>query len=123
MPSDATVKSMRANRTGNRLELAFRRALRGRGFQFDVKSLPGRPDAAHAAKKLAVFLHGCFWHGCPEHGRIPKANAAFWSDKFQKNRARDQRVARQLRGLGWSVTTLWEHEFKEDGATRLLRLA
>jgi DNA mismatch endonuclease (patch repair protein) len=72
--------------------------------------LPGKPDFVFQKLKTAVFVDGCFWHGCPKHGTKPKTNAAFWRRKIARNRARDVEVGRALRRLGWRVLRIWEHE-------------
>ena len=69
----------------------------------------GKPDFIFRQARLAVFADGCFWHGCPKHCRIPAGNRAFWKRKFAANRARDRRVNRELRKLGWRVVRIWEH--------------
>jgi len=71
-------------------------------------SLPGKPDFVFRAQKVAVFVDGCFWHGCPRHGRIPKTRVAFWSTKLTLNSARDSKVSRELRATGWTVLRVWE---------------
>ena len=71
--------------------------------------LPGRPDFAFPARRLAVFVDGCFWHGCPRHGTSPKGNARFWREKIARNRERDREVNRELRRRGWRVLRIWEH--------------
>src|SRR5262249_30770296 len=92
-------------------ELALRRALWKSGLRFRVHyALPGRPDIAFPVKKVAVFVDGCFWHGCPEHGVKPRSNVHFWADKLKKNTARDQAVAKALEKLGWKIVRFWEHE-------------
>lgn len=73
-----------------------------------------RPDFVFPALKLAVFIDGCFWHGCPRHGVQPATNERFWIDKIQGNMSRDRRVARCLRRQGWSVLRVWEHELSND---------
>jgi DNA mismatch endonuclease (patch repair protein) len=73
-----------------------------------------RPDFVFPAIKLAVFIDGCFWHGCPLHGVQPSTNEQFWSDKIQGNIRRDRRVARSLRRESWSVLRIWEHELRND---------
>jgi DNA mismatch endonuclease (patch repair protein) len=75
-----------------------------------VRGLPGRPDIAFPRAKVAIFVHGCFWHGCPEHCNMPKSNAGFWAEKFQRNRARDERKTQELNAAGWRVLVLWEHD-------------
>ena len=69
----------------------------------------GKPDFVFRKERVAVFVDGCFWHGCPVHGRIPKTNKKFWREKITRNMARDRKVSRTLRGLGWSVLRVWEH--------------
>lgn len=80
-----------------------------------------RPDFVFAHRRLAVFVDGCFWHGCPEHGTRPAGNAAFWSAKLASNAARDARVNRGLRRAGWRVLRIWEHELVRSREARLVR--
>lgn len=80
-----------------------------------------RPDFVFPERRWAVFVDGCFWHGCPRHGAKPKGNAAFWREKFASNRARDRRNTRQLRAAGWRVLRLWEHELRRAARPALLR--
>ncbi len=80
----------------------------------------GKPDVAFPKLKLAVFVDGCFWHGCPLHATQPKTNAAFWRKKIAANRTRDRLVTRTLRRLGWRVLRLWEHELTRKNEPRLL---
>lgn len=83
--------------------------------------LPGRPDFVFPLLRAAVFVDGCFWHGCPRHATQPKTNAAFWRDKIATNKARDRRVNRALRGRGWSVIRIWEHELRRRDEAKLVR--
>ena len=71
-----------------------------------------RPDFIFPKSRMAVFVDGCFWHGCPKHGTRPKGNALFWRRKFAANKARDVRVNRALRRAGWRVLRVWEHDLK-----------
>jgi DNA mismatch endonuclease (patch repair protein) len=71
-----------------------------------------RPDFVFPKLKLAVFVDGCFWHGCPQHATQPKANRAFWKNKFARNRARDLLVTRALRRANWRVLRIWEHTLR-----------
>ena len=80
-----------------------------------------RPDFVFAQRRWAVFVDGCFWHGCPRHGTSPAGHAGFWRRKFAANRARDRRNNRQLRAAGWRVLRLWEHELRRAGRPALLR--
>lgn len=80
-----------------------------------------RPDFVFAGRRWAVFVDGCFWHGCPRHGTSPVGHAAFWRRKLAANRARDRRNTRQLRAAGWRVLRLWEHELRRAARPALLR--
>lgn len=92
-------------------ELALRRELHRRGMRFTVnrRDLPGTPDVVFSRVRLAVFVDGCFWHGCPEHGVLPKNNRDWWRAKLDGNRARDVAKDRQLEEQGWCALHLWEH--------------
>lgn len=79
-----------------------------------------RPDFVFPKLRLAVFVDGCFWHSCPKHATKPKANASFWQQKFEANRARDRLVNRSLRGAGWRVLRIWEHELTTRHLGRLV---
>jgi DNA mismatch endonuclease (patch repair protein) len=74
--------------------------------------LPGRPDYFNKRRRTAVFVHGCFWHACPEHGTVPESNAGFWSAKLARNKARDAEVLEEYRRMGWNAMVLWEHSLK-----------
>lgn len=79
-----------------------------RGYRKDVKGLPGRPDIAYMRDKVAVFVHGCFWHRCPTCAlKIPKNNPEYWKWKFTRNQQRDARVVAELEEAGWKVVRLW----------------
>lgn len=101
-------------------ELRVRRLLRrmGVGYRLHRRDLPGSPDVTMAGRKLALFVHGCFWHGhdCRRGARAPKANAAYWSAKIARNRVRDQAAAQALAALGWRTLTLWECELSDEPA-------
>jgi DNA mismatch endonuclease, patch repair protein len=96
-----------------------------RGMSLNDVTLPGSPDIAFRRKRLAVFVHGCFWHGheCPR-GRLPRSRRAFWSAKIAKNVTRDRRVARALRTMGYRVVTVWSCQVRDRDrvARRLSRL-
>jgi DNA mismatch endonuclease (patch repair protein) len=82
--------------------------------------LPGRPDFVFPRVRLAVFVDGCFWHGCPRHVTWPRQNAGFWREKITGNRARDRRVNRTLRARGWRVLRIWEHALARKHERRLV---
>ncbi|MEX2627446.1 MAG: DNA mismatch endonuclease Vsr [Ilumatobacteraceae bacterium] len=86
---------------------------KGLRFRVDRKVLPGlrsRPDIVLGPSKVAVFVDGCFWHRCAEHGTIPKNNREWWTDKLDANVERDRRADRQLTDAGWHVLGFWEHD-------------
>ena len=93
-------------------EMAVRRILRaaGIGYRLGGAGLAGRPDLVMKGRRTAVFVHGCFWHGhdCPRGARKPKANAAYWTAKIERNRARDASAREALQASGWRVVTVWE---------------
>ena len=72
----------------------------------------GKPDFVFSKQKVALFVDGCFWHGCPEHSNMPQNNREFWEKKLQGNKDRDKLVTRELRKMGWKVIRVWEHELK-----------
>ena len=111
--SASVSKSMRANiSSGTRPELLLSKLLRKKISKND---LPGSPDFVFPRKKMVVFLHGCFWHRCPQCAfDLPKRNRQFWAAKFERNVARDRHVKRELRSMGWKVIEVWEHELKQD---------
>ena len=82
--------------------------------------LPGRPDLYLPGARLAVFVHGCFWHGCPRHYREPKSNVRFWREKVRRNRERDRRVQRALQRAGYRTMVVWTHLEIGDAAVRVL---
>ncbi|MCC6819907.1 MAG: very short patch repair endonuclease [Verrucomicrobiota bacterium] len=81
----------------------------------------GKPDFVFPKLRLAIFVDGCFWHGCPKHATKPKNNRAFWQRKFSANMKRDALVTRTLRRTGWRVLRVWEHELKRKNEARLAR--
>ncbi|HRL05256.1 MAG TPA: very short patch repair endonuclease [Brevundimonas diminuta] len=106
-------------------EMKVRRLLRGAGIGYRLGGcgLPGRPDVVMKGRRIALFVHGCFWHGhdCPRGARQPRSNADYWIAKIDRNRARDDRVTAELQAQGWRVLTLWECEQKApDWGERLL---
>jgi DNA mismatch endonuclease (patch repair protein) len=76
--------------------------------------LPGTPDITFVRSRAVVFVHGCFWHGCPQHYRPPKTSLDYWIPKLARNQARDRVVRRRLRDEAWSVLTVWECQVKKD---------
>ena len=104
-------------------ERILRRTLRARGVRYrSGTGLPGSPDVVLPVPKMAVLVHGDFWHGCPRHYVPPKTRAAFWAKKLVANRERDRRVTRQLRSRGWRVVVLWECDLESDADRAVDRL-
>lgn len=103
---------------GNRsTELAMRMALVRAGisgWRLHPKDVTGKPDFVFPVAKVAVFVDGCFWHGCPECGHIPKSNTKYWEEKIRKNTERDQRQRSKLIDEGWIVVRVWEHELQHS---------
>lgn len=81
-------------------------------------SLHGRPDFVFTKQKIAVFIDGCFWHGCPKHCRMPLTNRNYWESKISRNTRRDKSVVKYLKGKGWRVIRFWEHDLKGGRAFR-----
>ena len=103
-------------------ELAVRRLLTSLGARYRLHraDLPGKPDIVLGPRRLAIFVHGCFWHGhgCARGARIPKANRDYWLAKVARNRARDAASRTALEAAGWRVETVWECELKDAAALR-----
>ena len=83
--------------------------------------LPGKPDFTFWRKRMVVFVDGCFWHGCPKHGRQPKSNRIFWRTKLSSNKKRDRFVNKTLRRAGWRVLRIWEHDLTRTREARLVQ--
>ena len=119
---------MRAiKRTGTKPELALRSALHRQGYRFrkDYRlDLNGgarvRPDIAFTARRVAVFVDGCFWHACPHHGSRPKNNDWYWSPKLARNVERDRAADDAFTHAGWTVVRLWEHVPLEDAVAAVI---
>ena len=112
------------NRRVKSTELALRARLIAagiRGWHMYAEALPGTPDFVFKAKKLVVFVHGCFWHGCPRCYRRPHSSRRYWDGKVARNRSRDVRVVAQLRKAGWRVLRIWECQLGGEKQTRVLR--
>ena len=108
-------------RTSTAPEVSLRRELFTRGLRYRVAyRVPGLPrrsiDIAFPGKRVAVFVDGCFWHGCPAHGNAPTTNAEWWRQKLATNQARDEDTTRRLRDLGWQVVRVWEHDCPDAAA-------
>ncbi|MFW3171155.1 very short patch repair endonuclease [Geodermatophilus sp. CPCC 206100] len=123
--SPATRARMQTQRRRDtRPELALRQELHRRGRRFFVDRAPlrgvrRRADLVFPRHRLAVFVDGCFWHACPEHGRVPRSNVDWWRKKLAGNAARDRDTDEQLAAEGWRVVRVWEHEPLDAAAGRV----
>lgn len=125
--SEAARRSMKGNRgrdTGP--EMAVRRIVHARGLRYRVDARPlvalnRRADLVFSRAKIAVFIDGCFWHGCPDHHTVAKSNATYWAEKVAGNRERDLDTSKRLREAGWLVLRFWEHQRPEEVAEAVVR--
>jgi DNA mismatch endonuclease (patch repair protein) len=115
--NEGRSRNMQANRRSNtKPEVVLRSALHRLGYRYrkdfrlDLEGVKVRPDIVFTARKVAVFVDGCFWHVCPDHGRQPTTNEWYWTPKLRRNMERDQTVNAALEAAGWTVVRLWEHE-------------
>lgn len=122
-------RNMQANRrrdTGP--EIAIRSLLHASGFRYrcdlrlDLQDARVRPDIVFTRHKVAIFVDGCFWHSCPEHGRDPETNSSYWSPKLRGNRERDVRNTSALQAAGWTVVRIWEHVPPTDAAREIVKM-
>lgn len=122
---EASRRMAKVRQKGTEAELALRRELYRMGLRYrvgyQVLKKPRRvADIAFPGLKLAVFVDGCFWHGCPAHASWPKQNAEFWRAKIETNRARDADTGERLTASGWQVMRFWAHESPEEAAEKVL---
>ena len=127
--SAATRVGKGNRRTGTKPEMRLRSALHRRGLRFRKDFPIGvegrraiRPDIVFTKAKVAVFVDGCFWHGCPDHQRVPKTNVDYWVPKLRRNIDRDREAHYALRTDGWRTIRVWEHENPEDAAELIGRV-
>jgi len=109
----------RGNKTTELAMVAFLRRNRFTGWRRHQR-LFGNPDFIFPREMLALFVDGCFWHGCPKHGTQPESNSVFWKKKLTRNKIRDRLVNRTLQKNGWTVLRIWQHELKRKNQIRLL---
>lgn len=106
-------------------EIKLRRALHASGLRFRkdfvvrVDGARAKADIVFTRRRVAVFLDGCFWHGCPAHCRIPTRNRPYWEAKIERNRERDNRINAAFSAAGWRVVRVWEHEPIEQAVSRV----
>lgn len=125
--SASAAAIMRANgRRDTKPEIQVRRLLHAAGLRYRVDVTPlksdrrRRADIVFTKRRIAVYIDGCFWHGCPQHFVAPKANADYWGPKIARNRERDSETTGKLEAEGWTVLRFWEHEAPIDVAERVI---
>lgn len=121
---EASLRMARVRQKDTDAELSLRKELHARGLRYRLHvpllTKPRRvADIVFASARVAIFVDGCFWHGCPEHASWPKSNTQFWRDKIETNRARDADTDRRLRASGWRVVRVWSHDGAGDAAERI----
>lgn len=124
---EASRRMARVRQRGTDIELELRRALHALGLRYRLQvpllSKPRRvADIVFLGPRVAVFVDGCFWHGCPLHATWPKENAEFWRAKIETNRARDADTDRRLGEFGWEVIRIWAHELPADAARHVFKI-
>jgi DNA mismatch endonuclease (patch repair protein) len=124
---EASRRLSRVRQKGTLAELDLRRALHAKGLRYRLhQPLLTKPrrvaDIVFPRARVAIFVDGCFWHGCPKHASWPKSNADFWREKIEANRSRDADTDQRLKALGWQVVRIWEHEDAGDAAKRIAEL-
>ncbi len=120
----SAVMSLIRGRGNKDTELALIKLLRRHGITGWRRNQKvfGNPDFLFRQNRLALFVDGCFWHGCPKHCKIPAGNRVFWKKKFAANKTRDRRVNRELRRLGWQVVRIWEHDLAKRGGACIRKI-
>lgn len=124
---DASRRMASVRQKGTQAEINLRNALHARGLRYRLHvpllTKPRRSaDIVFPRARVAVFVDGCFWHGCPEHASWPKSNADFWRGKIETNRSRDADTDQRLNALGWKTVRIWEHEDAREAADRIAEL-
>ncbi|WP_353215187.1 very short patch repair endonuclease [Salinisphaera hydrothermalis] len=125
--SDTSRRMGKVRQKGTDAEMALRREMHRIGLRYridyEVLRKPRRvADVAFPGRKIAVFVDGCFWHGCPEHATWPKRNAEFWRQKIEANRRRDMDTNDRLRSIGWTVLRFWSHDSPAEAAKAVARV-
>lgn len=117
-PERRSAVMSKVRSTGTSIERKVRHLLHGAGYRYrvNVRGLPGRPDVAFGARRKAIFVNGCFWHGhegC-KRGHLPSTRRDFWAAKIARNQQRDQAIQEELAAAGWSVLVLWQCELSDE---------
>jgi len=118
------VMSRIRGRGNKETEIALAKLFRAHGIKGWRRHQPitGKPDFIFREKRIAVFVDGCFWHGCPKHSNMPVNNREFWERKLGANKLRDGFVTKTLKKQGWTVIRIWEHELRTDAPAVILKI-
>ena len=125
--SEAAIARMKAAKPRNTIpekalrSMLYRKGLRFRLDQKPIGNLNRRADIVFRSAKIAIFVDGCFWHGCPVHGTQSKSNAEYWAMKIKQNQDRDIDTTNRLKAAGWKVIRVWEHEDPEEASQRIFQ--
>ena len=125
---ESSHRMAKVRQKGTDAEIALRRELHRRGLRYrvdyEVLKKPRRvADVAFPGLKIAIFVDGCFWHGCPTHATYPKSNTSYWLPKLQENKERDRRQTARLEHAGWKVIRVWEHDCRPVNRRVVTRIA
>jgi len=117
-----TMQSVKSNNT--KLENKVRKALWAKNIRYrkNVKDLVGHPDISIKSRKIVIFVDSCFWHGCPEHCRMPHSNEGYWNKKIGTNKTRDESVNKYYADQGWTCVRVWEHELRANFDLTITRI-
>lgn len=119
IPASRSRNMSRIRGSNTEPELLLRKALHHagfRGYRLNIRTPGGRGDIVWPSRRWAIFIDGCFWHGCPEHYVMPRSNGKFWREKLRENVSRDSRQTLKLINEGWVIVRLWEHEVRIEPA-------
>ncbi|PUA34707.1 very short patch repair endonuclease [Paenibacillus elgii] len=117
-----TMKAVKSHSTS--IENKVMKAIWKRGIRYrkNVKDLKGKPDIAIKKYRCVIFIDSCFWHGCPEHCRIPQTNVEYWLKKISRNKERDRQVNEYYEREEWNILRVWEHEISKDLEKTILKI-
>ena len=108
----------------SKIEIFFRKELWKKGFRYSKNSTKyfGKPDIVLLKHKTVIFIDSCFWHGCKKHCRIPSVRKKYWTEKIDRNKARDKEVSKHYKKQGWKVFRIWEHDLKKNALIEIKKV-
>ena len=115
------VKKIKSKNT--KPEITIRQLIWKKGYRYRIgHGLMGKPDMVFPSYNIAIFIDGCFWHGCPKHYRMPSSNVKYWKQKISQNKKRDRKINKQLKKEGWKIIRIWEHDIKQNPEKTVKRI-